>query len=93
MTARSNSKAAKLSPRAKRNADWIHQHLRVPAGKMVGQPVQLSAAQLEWMELIYGSPTRTFICSLPRKNGKTSFSAMILLLHLAGCEAVQVIPG
>ena len=78
----------KLSPRTKRNIDWIHQHLRVPEGKMVGQPVQLSPAQIEWMELIYGSPTRTFICSLPRKNGKTSFSAMILLLHLAGCEAV-----
>ena len=29
-----------------------------------------------------------FICSLPRKNGKTSFSAMLLLLHLVGPEAV-----
>jgi phage terminase large subunit-like protein len=39
------------------------------------------------MEMIYGSPTRMFICSLPRKNGKTSFSAMLLLLHLCGPEA------
>lgn len=79
---------AKLSARARRNIDWIHQHLRVPEGRLVGKPVKLSPAQQEWMEMIYGSPTRTFICSLPRKNGKTSFSAMLLLLHLVGPEAV-----
>lgn len=79
---------AKISARAKRNIDWIHRHLRVPEGRLVGKPVKLSPAQREWVEMIYGSPTRTFICSLPRKNGKTSFSAMILLLHLVGPEAV-----
>lgn len=63
--------------------------MRIPEGRLVGQPVQLSPAQCEWMEMIYGSPTRTFICSLPRKNGKTSWSAMLLLLHLAGPESVQ----
>ena len=77
----------KLSDRAKRNADWIHLHLRVPEGRLVGKNVKLSPAQMQWMELIYGSQTRTFICSLPRKNGKTSFSAMLLLLHLVGPEA------
>lgn len=77
----------KLSERTKRNADWVHTHLRVPEGRLVGKPVKLSPAQMQWMELIYGSPTRTFICSLPRKNGKTSFSAMLLLLHLVGPEA------
>jgi len=80
---------AKLSARAKRNIEWIETHLRVPEGKLVGQPVKLSPAQCDWMEMIYGSPTRTFLCSLPRKNGKTSWSAMILLLHLVGPEAVQ----
>ena len=79
----------KLSARAKRNIEWIETHLRVPEGKLVGQPVKLSPAQRLWMEQIYGSPTRTFLCSLPRKNGKTSWSAMILLLHLVGPEAVQ----
>jgi phage terminase large subunit-like protein len=88
MTAKKSKSAIRLSARAKRNADWIHQHLRVPEGRLVGQPVQLSPAQMEWMEMMYGSPTRTFIASIPRKNGKTSWSAMILLLHLAGCEAV-----
>jgi len=79
----------KLSARAKRNIEWIETHLRVPEGRLVGQPVKLSPAQQDWMEMIYGSPTRTFLCSLPRKNGKTSWSAMILLLHLVGPEAVQ----
>ena len=78
----------KLSPRTKRNLAWIEAHLRVPEGRLVGQPVKFSPAQREWLEMIYGSPTRTFICSLPRKNGKTSFSAMLLLLHLVGvCAA------
>jgi phage terminase large subunit-like protein len=41
------------------------------------------------MEQIYGMPTRTFICSLPRKNGKTAWSGMLLLLHLVGPEATH----
>lgn len=56
---------------------------------MVGQRVKLSPEQIKWMEMMYGSRTRMFICSIPRKNGKTSFSAMILLLHLVGPEAVH----
>lgn len=78
----------KLSARTKRNLAWIETMLKVPEGRLVGQPVKVSPAQREWLEMIYGSPTRTFICSLPRKNGKTSFSAMLLLLHLVGPEAV-----
>lgn len=78
----------RLSARARRNVAWIETHLRVPEGRMVGQPVKLSPAQRQWLEMIYGSPTRMFICSLPRKNGKTSLSAMLLLLHLVGPEAV-----
>ncbi len=48
----------------------------------------MSPAQREWMELIYGSPTRTFILSIPRKNAKTTTSAFLMLLHLCGPEAV-----
>lgn len=80
---------ANRQTRTQRNIDWIHHHLKVPEGRLVGRNVELSPAQCEWMEMIYGSETRMFICSLPRKNGKTSFSAMILLLHLVGPEAVQ----
>lgn len=79
----------KLSPRAKRNAEWIESNCRVPEGRLVGKRVKLTDAQLEWLEMIYGSETRTFILSIPRKNGKTAFSAMLMLLHLVGYEAVQ----
>jgi phage terminase large subunit-like protein len=78
----------KLSARTQRNCDWIHQHIYVPEGRLVGQKVKLSPAQLEWMEDIYGTKTRTFILSMPRKNGKSAFSAMLVLLHLVGPEAV-----
>lgn len=82
-------KKIKFSPRTLRNIAWIETHLRVPDGKLVGQPVKLSTEQKIWMEKIYGSPTRTIIISIPRKNAKTTLSAMIMLLHLAGPESVQ----
>lgn len=78
----------KLSERTKRNVEWIETYLRIPEGKFVGQPVRLTDEQKEWMEMIYGSPTRMFILSMARKNAKTTTSAMILLLHLAGTEYV-----
>ena len=73
--------------RAQRNIAWIEQHLRIPEGKFVGKPVKLSAAQRRWLVRLYDSPTRTFILSMARKNAKTTFSAMLLLLHLCGPEA------
>lgn len=39
------------------------------------------------MRRIYDSPTRTFILSIARKNAKTAFIAMLLLLHLVGPES------
>lgn len=78
----------KLSARTLRNGRWIEHHCVVPEGKLVGKPVKLSPEQWVWLEDIYGSKTRTFILSIPRKNAKTSFSAMIVLLHLVGPEAV-----
>lgn len=54
---------------------------------MVGQPIRLSAKQRAWVRKIYDSPTRRFILSMARKQGKTAFSACLLLLHLVGPEA------
>ena len=76
-----------LITRGARNAAWIEQHLHIPEGKLVGRPVALSAEQRRWIERIYDTPTRTFILSMARKNAKTTFSAMLLLLHLCGPEA------
>ncbi len=78
----------KLSPRTVRNIEWIEQNLFIPDGRLVGQPFLLTDEQKRWMEMIYGSPTRMFINSMGRKNGKTSFSAALTLLHLVGHEYV-----
>ena len=73
--------------RGERNAQWIETHCVVPEGKLVGRPVKLSPEQREWIAAIYDSPTRLFILTMGRKNGKTAFSAFLLLLHLCGPEA------
>ncbi len=73
--------------RSEQAADWIQRHCRVPEGMHVGKPVVLHPEQLEILRGIYDSPTRRAIISFGRKNGKTSLSAMLLLLHLCGPEA------
>lgn len=73
--------------RSERNAAWIERYCRVPEGKLVGQPVRLSTEQRRWLALIYDSPTSLFILTLPRKNGKSAFIAMLVLVHLCGPEA------
>lgn len=73
--------------RSDRNAQWIEAHCIIPEGKLVGQPIKLSAEQRRWLREIYDSPTRRFILSMARKQGKTAFAACLLLLHLVGPEA------
>lgn len=73
--------------RGDRNTAWIESHCRIPDGKMVGRPVQLTKHQKKWIKRIYDTPTRTFILSMARKNAKTATSAFLLLLHLCGPEA------
>lgn len=73
--------------RGLRNAQWIEAHCVIPEGRFVGQPMKLSRQQKEWLRQIYDTPTRRFILSMARKQGKTSFAACLLLLHLVGPEA------
>lgn len=73
--------------RAEDNIRWIEDYCRVPDGVLVGEPVRLKDWQKEIIRGIYGTPTRRAIVSVGRKNGKTSLSAMLLLLHLVGYEA------
>jgi phage terminase large subunit-like protein len=73
--------------RGARNIAWIEEHVRIPEGKMVGQPVKLTTKQKRWVKRIYDSPTRTFILSMARKNAKTALASFLLLLHLCGPEA------
>jgi phage terminase large subunit-like protein len=73
--------------RGQRNARWIETYCRIPEGRLVGQPVRLTAHQRRWLRRIYDTPTRTFILSMGRGNAKTAFAAFLLLLHLCGHEA------
>ncbi len=79
----------KVESRAARNIRWIEEHLRVPEGGEVGQPMRLREWQRDILRGIYDAkqPLRRAICSFGRKNGKTQISACLLLLHLAGPEA------
>jgi phage terminase large subunit-like protein len=77
---------ARLS-RSARNIRWIQTHLRIPEGRLVGNPVRLTGEQKRWMRMLYDTPTRRFVLSMGRKNAKTAFSAMLLLLHTVGPEA------
>lgn len=75
--------------RAERNIAWIERHCRIPEGKDVGKPVKLREFQKEIIRGIYDAPVRLrrAIISFGRKNAKTTISAFLLLLHLAGPEA------
>lgn len=82
---------AGLSARTRRVVQFIETYLRVPEGADAGKPVVLRDWQVDVLEKIYGNPhgTRRAIVSFGRKNGKTALAAMLLLVHLAGPEAVQ----
>jgi phage terminase large subunit-like protein len=82
--------AAQPRSRGERNIAWIETTLRVPEGRLVGKPVTMRGWQREALLAIYDNPagTRRAILSFGRKNGKTALSAMILLLHLCGPEAI-----
>ncbi len=77
----------KKKTRGDRNIDWIEKYCKIPEGRLVGQPVKLTKKQKGWIKRIYDTPTRTFILSMGRKNGKTAFIAFLLLLHTCGPEA------
>jgi phage terminase large subunit-like protein len=76
--------------RATKVIDWITKYCLTPEGARVGQPMELLLWQKKFIEAIYDNPsakTRRAILSVGRKNGKTSLTAAILLVHLCGPEA------
>lgn len=92
MTPSAKSRPKKSRPgkndRVERNCAWIEAHCFVPEGRLVGKPLKLSKEQRKWLEAIYGSPTRTAILTMGRKNAKTATGAILQLLHLCGPEAL-----
>lgn len=83
--------AKKRESRAERNIRWIETHCVIPEGKDVGKPVRLRDWQKKDLIKIYDNPhrTRVAIISFAKKNAKTTLAGFLLLLHLAGPEAVR----
>lgn len=77
--------------RGQRNIEWIEANCCVPDGPRVGQLVILTPHQRADILAIYDNPhgTRRVIISYGRKNGKTMFAALLILLHLVGPESIQ----
>lgn len=77
--------------RSERNIAWIQKYAVIPEGKDVGKPVVLRDWQQVELRKIYDNPygTRVAIVSFGKKNAKTTLAAFLLLLHLAGPEAVR----
>ena len=76
------------SSRAERNIAWCEEHLHLPEGRFVGQPLRLPEFMRDDFRAIYDNEhgTRRAIISRGRKNAKTCECAFILLLHLCGPE-------
>lgn len=69
--------------------------LLVPSGKGAGKPFKLRPFQKRFIRDIYGKMdgegkrlVRRAILSLGRKNGKTTLTAALVLVHLVGPEAI-----
>ncbi len=77
--------------RAERAMKFAERYLRVPEGELVGHPIRLDIFQEAFFYGVYDNPdhTREAYLSMARKNAKTGTIAIILLVHIAGPEAVQ----
>ena len=88
----STAKYPRPAPREATAADivrWIERCCYVPEGKLLGRPFRLAPFQIEALEAVFDNPagTRRGIFSWPRKQGKTTFSACLLLNYLVGPKA------
>ena len=66
---------------------WIETHVHVPSGSMVGQRLTLYPFQRRIIKGIYDEPCRRAIISFARKSGKTTLSALLMLVHLVGPQS------
>lgn len=70
--------------------------LTIPDGDFAGQKVVLRQWQKEMIAAVYGPCNaegrrivREALLTMGRKNGKTAFIAMLVLVHLCGPEAIR----
>ena len=69
------------------------QAMKIPEGKLAGQPFRLIKSQVDFLNAVYGPHdenghriVKEAIFSEPRKNGKSTFTAALVLTHLTGPE-------
>ena len=77
---------------------FVELYLKIPEGKLVGQPFKLMDFQEAFIYSVYDNPkgTSRAFDSLARKNGKSAKIAALLLAHIVGPEArlnSQIISG
>ena len=70
-----------LTDPARAIARWASLTLRVPTGRLAGQPFKLESWQVDFLRGALGS-AHSAALSLPRKLGKTSLIAIVLLAFL-----------
>lgn len=77
--------------RAERVMAFAETYLKVPEGKMVGQPIRLMLFQEAFIYSVFDNEEPTFqaILSMGRKNSKTVTCAIIILAYICGPEAMQ----
>ena len=82
---------ARKESRADRVIRFIHQYIRVPEGKLVGQPLKLEKFQVKFIREIFDNPagTRRAYLAIARKNGKSALIAAIVLAFVIGPEKQQ----
>ena len=81
-----SSRKRRSIPPGEKVSRLIEQFCYIPEGKFVGRPLKLQDWQKYEISKIYDNPfgTRRAILSFGRKNGKTTFAALLLLVHLCG---------
>jgi phage terminase large subunit-like protein len=90
MARKKKQPAVELS-RADKVILFIETYCLTPEGNDVGKPFHLADFEIDFIRAVYDNPagTRRAYLTMARKNGKTSFIACLLLVHLVGSEAVQ----
>jgi phage terminase large subunit-like protein len=90
LTAWKTKPVAKLTA-GERVCRFAMEHLKIPEGKGVGQPLVLDAYQVAFVLAVFDNPkhSRKAILSIARRNGKTFVVAVILLAYIVGPLAVQ----
>jgi phage terminase large subunit-like protein len=78
-----------------RFAFWLANNFKIPAGQSAGQKFQLHPFQLEFLKQYLrqdndGPHYRTCILSTPRKLGKTTFLAAVLIGHMSPDSPIYI---